>query len=183
MIVNFIKRIYWFVKYKLAKYNARNDNFSRLSQGDLEKILILCYGNIYRSPFVAEYLSDKLKSFGRYEIRSAGFFPVENRKSSNSYISLVSGYGIDLRDHRSTLVDDSMIQWADIIIIMDGKNYKLLLLKNKFVKNKIIWLGAINRKDSVEIPDPYGQSIEKQNEIVTQMTKSCDGLLNNYFIK
>jgi len=172
-----ISRVYWYIKYFFAKKSARNKSITRLKKTSPLKILVLCYGNIYRSPFVAEYLRNKLPGEVPYQIRSAGFFPKSGRKSDEKYVELVKKYSIDLEDHESEVVDNVMLEWADAIIIMDGKNFKLSLLQNPAIESKLIWLGSLYKKLPIEIPDPYSKNIEQQKTIIDQMILSSDAFI------
>ena len=139
-----------------------------------KRLLVLCYGNIYRSPFVEAYLKTNIRDNLDLDICSAGFFPKQGRKSSGDYIELAKAYKIDLSHHKSTVVDDELIRWADAIFIMDGKNYKLSLMLDPGAEKKIIWLGSLNSNDNVEIQDPYNKTKEEQIKIIEQMITSCN---------
>ena len=111
------------------------------------------------------------------QIKSAGFFPKAGRKSAEDYVSLVREYGVDISEHTSTVVDASLFEWADAIIIMDGKNYKLSLMQAPKVANKLIWLGGLCRDSSIEIQDPYNKPVDQQKIIIEQMVLSCESCI------
>lgn len=180
--VSLLKRTIWFIKYKLAKRNARATSYQSIYRRAHTNILVLCYGNIYRSPFVKHYLKKNLINENSYNIESGGFYLKSGRHCSESYIKLVNKYGIDLSNHTSSVVTNDLLDWADHVIIMDGKNYKLCMMLNNKVSNKLIWLGSLNSGSKVEIEDPYGKSEEETISIVKEMTSSCDEyikLINN----
>lgn len=160
-----------------AKFSARKLSHLRLKRLKPSRLLVLCYGNIYRSPFVAEYLKDRFIKISNVEIKSAGFFPKSGRKSAVKYVEIVNDYRVDLSEHRSNIVDNDLLNWAEAIIIMDGKNFKLSLLLNSGVEEKLIWLGALSPEVSIEIQDPYNKSLNQQRAIVEHMKKSCDALV------
>jgi len=170
-------RIYWFYKYQVARLQSKNKSLKVLNNSShIKNILVMCYGNIYRSPLVSSYLKSHLTD--DYVIESAGFYPKSGRKSADDYIELVKEFGIDLSNHHSTCVDKNMLDWADHIIIMDGKNYKLSMLLNNNIESKLIWLGAISSNGIKEIEDPYSKSIDEQLIIVKQLISSCDDYIS-----
>ncbi|MCW9014624.1 MAG: low molecular weight phosphatase family protein [Gammaproteobacteria bacterium] len=179
MLIKQIHRIGWIIRYLLARVIARKISRVRLKRIRPKKLLVICYGNIYRSPFVAKYLSDQLRSDPTYKIKSAGFIQKKERKSMPEYVEMAKNYGVDLSEHLSTIVNQSLFDWADAIIIMDGKNYKLSLLLDISVSNKLIWLGALSDEISIEILDPYSRSHEEQQQIISQMLRSSDALIQN----
>lgn len=175
-------RILWFIKYKLAKKNARKVSNQHIKKLAANNILVLCYGNIYRSPFVEYYLKNNISHAEQFNIISAGFFSKSGRHSSKSYIKLVKRYGIDLSDHTSSVVTNETLEWADQIIIMDGKNYKLSMMLNNNVSTKLVWLGSLVSGSTVEIEDPYDKSEVEQIRIVKKMIDASNEyikLVNN----
>jgi protein-tyrosine phosphatase len=159
----------------MEKRKAEKLSKARLHELNPAKLLILCYGNIYRSPFVEIYLTNKLKN-QKFTIKSAGFYEKEGRPSAADYVGLTNRYGVDLSHHSSSIVTKESFAWADAVIIMDGKNYKLSMMLSPESEKKLIWLGAFDSEQDNEICDPYGQSMEIQEDIVKRMQQACDNL-------
>lgn len=79
------------------------------------RILVLCMGNICRSPYAAGVLARELP--GR-EVRSAGFLEA-GRGSPRFATSVAAERGINLTTHRSVRVTQELVDWADLILVMD----------------------------------------------------------------
>jgi protein-tyrosine phosphatase len=140
-------------------------------------LLVLCYGNIYRSPFVTACLGACLgTSAGGFEIRSAGFHPIPGRPSPRDFVALSRHYGVDLESHRSRIVVPADLEWADSIVIMDRYNWERLRPFGAAVQDKIIWLGVFAVAGPVEIEDPYALPLPRVRAIVEQMQVAADGL-------
>jgi len=137
----------------------------------VKNILVLCYGNICRSPFVEYSLKEALKDSGCV-VKSAGFHTAINRASPEYYQKICNDFEINLEDHKSNLVDAKVADWADIILLMDFKNYELAsdYLSSSNLK-KCYLLGGFSDGD-IEIMDPYGMESKKILEIVTKIKKS-----------
>jgi protein-tyrosine phosphatase len=132
---------------------ARRLSRSRLSRLEARRILVVCYGNVCRSPLAAELLRRELD--GMSEVRSGGLREVGGRSSPPDYIALCASTGIGLQDHRSLQLSTSDIEWADAIVIMDRHNWHLLVERG-VKEDCILWLGAFD-DGSVEIADPFGR--------------------------
>ena len=146
-----------------------------MSRKKARKILVLCYGNIYRSPLVAQYLRDKLGN--EFNVRSAGFYPKPNRPSTESHIKMCSEHQVDLSGHKSTVINEELVDWADMIIIMDKHNWYALAEYGFDAISKVIWLGAMQGNSSVEISDPYGKPEDQAKGIVEQLLLSSKQLV------
>jgi protein-tyrosine-phosphatase len=156
------------LRHQWALFQARRLSLARADERRLRRLLVLCYGNIYRSPFVAAQLEARLAGQPGFEIRSAGFHPVTDRPSAQDYVSLVSGYQIDLMPHRSRLVASADLEWAEAIVIMDRYNWGRLQPSGAEIRGKIMWLGAFSETGPVELQDPCALPESRVRAIVEQ---------------
>lgn len=164
------------LRHQWALAQARRRSSACLQAQAPRRLLVMCYGNIYRSPFVAAWLGTRLPANQGFEVRSAGFHPVLARPSPPDYIRRVADLGIDLGPHRSRLVAPADLEWADVIVIMDRYNWERLQSFGSTVVGKIVWLGALAEGGPVEIEDPYARPAPQVQVIVEQMRKAADGL-------
>lgn len=161
--------------HQLALLQARRQSVARIGATAPQRLLVLCYGNIYRSPFVAAVLQARLMNHPRFEIRSAGFHHVQARPSPADYVRLVETHGIDLSAHRSHLITPADLEWAEAIVIMDRYNWERVRASGTQTQGKIIWLGAFG-PGPVEIEDPYALPPDRVRAIVKQMLEATEGL-------
>lgn len=141
------------------------------------RLLVVCYGNIYRSPFATLRLQELLAPMGGgFEIRSAGFHPVAGRQSPPSFVTVSRDYGVALETHRSRTIERTDVDWADAVVIMDRHNWGRLEAFGSAATDKVIWLGAYTDRGPVEIEDPYLLTAGRVREIVEQMCAATDGL-------
>jgi len=169
VLLDFISRLSGWLNYRLARFFAQYTCNTRLKRIRPQKILVMCYGNIYRSPFVEYYLKQLPQEGLSLQIKSAGFHENENRQSAQAHITYCKKWAVDLSDHRSKKVNNSLLDWADIVVIMDGHNYKMLKMLDPLATSKLIWLGSISNKTPSEISDPYGKSEETYREVINQL--------------
>jgi protein-tyrosine-phosphatase len=143
---------------------ARDTAAARFAASPVRRVLVVCYGNIYRSPLFAELIRAGGKQL---EIRSAGFHPRAGRESPPEYVAMVAGQGVSLEAHRSALASPADVAWADTIVCMDRHNWNALDLLGAD-SAKIIWAGALTEGD-VEIPDPYGRPVPEVEAIIRRI--------------
>lgn len=135
-----------------ALATARRDTYQRLkSGGPVRRILVICYGNIYRSAFVAACLRPWLPE--KVAIRGAGFHKVADRPSPARHVQMSERFGVSLATHRSRTICKDDVEWADTIILMDRHNWDALSQLGA-PASKLVWLGALT-EGPVEISDPY----------------------------
>lgn len=170
-----IRKLVKWLSYAGARVRARRHARALLAARPVRRVLVVCYGNIYRSPFVAA----RLQAGGgtRLEVRSAGFHAREGRASEPGFIELARGLGVDLSTHRSRLIRADDLHWADLVLIMDGHNYRLMHHHYPDALAKTLWLGAVSRNTPILIEDPYRCAPDKQRHIASQLDAACTALL------
>jgi protein-tyrosine phosphatase len=152
---------------------ARRSTRANLERSVARRILVLCYGNIYRSPFVAKLLANRLGPWA--EIRSAGFHPVAQRPSPARHVTMCRQYGVALDDHRSAVATADDVAWADLIVLMDRHNW-VMSTRLGAQPERIVWLGALT-PGPVDIADPYQLTDEQASHVITRLQAGSDALI------
>jgi protein-tyrosine-phosphatase/predicted ATP-grasp superfamily ATP-dependent carboligase len=120
----------------------------------IDHVLVLCYGNICRSPLAAALIT---KRFPNVEVASAGFYPEAGRSSPDFIVAEGSNLGLDLAGHRSARVHAEMIDKAQLVLIMDMRNFELMEKSFPHALEKTLLLGMLLAKPALEIKDPYDE--------------------------
>lgn len=167
-IANLINRIQMPLIMTLEKKRSR----AQLRALAPRKILLVCYGNICRSPFTEKIL-EKLLPANLYKLNSCGFIQESSRKSPLEIRRAALTYGVDLTDHRSKPIDLSLCSWADIVVIMDYHNWLHLKRFSPDCLTKTVWLGAWTTDGTLEIPDPFEESTDRIAEILHKISECC----------
>lgn len=155
----------WRWRCWFAVKSCRHDSLRRLHNGPIKRLLVVCYGNIYRSAYVGVALRGTVGS--SIEIRSAGFHPKVGRESPERLQRLALANRIDLAGHRSSRVEAADIQWADAILLMDRHNWQDLIRMGAR-RDCLIWLGALDGGPP-EVPDPYNLDDAATQAVVARM--------------
>ena len=138
-----------------------------------KNILFLCYGNICRSPLAELAAHTALPG---HIIQSAGFHPKVNRRSPAHVQRSATRLGIDMDAHRSRQVTSQDIDQADLVLVMDWKNYAQLLRAFPQSEKKTTFLGLFNPSPTIEIEDPYDLTGARVDQVVDLIANATQGL-------
>lgn len=119
----------------------------------MKNILVLCTGNVCRSP-TAEYLLRKNLDPGKYAVESAGIGAVVNSAPEASAEKVARDHGLDISGHFSRQVTMDMLRWADMVLVMEKKQKLCLLERYPWLEGKIFRYGEPMK---VDVPDPHGR--------------------------
>jgi protein-tyrosine-phosphatase len=155
-----------------ALIHARGSSRRVLHERHAERLLIVCYGNIYRSPFVEAFIRQSVHT--GIQVRSAGFHAVADRPSPDRHVSMSRDFGVSLAGHRSRVIGKADLEWADVIVLMDRLNWARLRVMGA-EPGKLVWLGAF-QKGSVEIPDPYGLGEDEARRVLERLNTASEAL-------
>jgi protein-tyrosine-phosphatase len=162
------------LRHRRALAEARAATARRLAAGPMRRVLLICYGNICRSAFVHVYLRDRHLAAG-FELRSAGFHPKSGRETPLVHQRLIRGaFGVDMSSHRSALVGEHDLVWADTIVLMDRANWEDLR-KAGARPEKLVWLGALD-DGPLEIEDPYALPEQQAHGIFSRLADCASRL-------
>lgn len=119
------------------------------------ELLMICAGNICRSP-MAEYLArDYAKKRGReLDVRSASLLGLDGQPAHRYSIWAMKELNIDLTPHRAQPVSEALVRQADYILVMELAQAADLRTRYPEVGDKILTLGTFG--GLMDIPDPLG---------------------------
>lgn len=128
-----------------------------------DSVLVVCHGNLCRSPFAAALLRQALHPVG-VRVDSAGFVRPE-RPAPPEAVTAAARRGVDLSDHRSRLLTPDLARAADLIVVMDPVQQRHV--RERFVRavRDVIVLGDLDPAPPEgvglrTIRDPIGQGAD-----------------------
>jgi len=143
------------------------------------KILVLCKGNICRSPFAAELLRQRVRQMGlNIQVASAGIEAASNQGAYPLAKRMAQQYGVSLSAHRTTPLSQEMVSEADMILVMEDGQARSMREHYPESAEKLFLLGKFNQEMDYEIQDPYGGTSEMFAQCYDQITKDCGQLLS-----
>jgi protein-tyrosine-phosphatase len=122
-------------------------------------VLMVCSGNICRSPFAAA-LFRKLAGENGIQIRSAGFFG-GGRSCPGEAVAAAAHFGLDLTAHRAEVLTPELVRETDLIIVMEAVQQRALAAL--FARRRdVILLGDLDPEpiETRTVHDPISQSLD-----------------------
>ena len=113
-------------------------------------ILVVCVGNICRSPIAAALLKHR---FPEKHIDSAGLSAVVGHHADNKAITVMKLNDIDMNDHIAKQINEELVKKADLIFTMSTNQTKWIEDQWPHCRGKTFKVGHWIDKD---IADPYG---------------------------
>ncbi len=140
------------------------------------RILVVCRGNICRSPFAEAYFKAKNASL---QVISAGIHALGGRRSPTEARRVSREFGLDLDSHRSRVITKQDMDWADLIICMDFRDYFELKRSFRRVQDKIALLKLFQiRGRGIEISDPWRKDANEYRTCFNDICLAIDDLLS-----
>lgn len=144
------------------------------------KVLMVCLGNICRSPLAEGVLKHKTKTLDLdWHVDSAGTgsWHVGELPDKRS-IAIAKKYGIDLTDQRARHFNKTDLETFDLVLVMDKENYQDVLRHAKTAeqKRKIqLIMDFVHPNAYAIVPDPY---YDNRFELVYQLLDAaCDAVI------
>lgn len=119
----------------------------------IENVLMVCIGNICRSPLAEGLLKKKAQANGvSMSVSSAGLSALTGAPADLNAQALMRSIEGDISDHRARQVEKAMVLQADLILTMDLAQQREIESKFPMTCGKVHRLGKWGQFD---IMDPY----------------------------
>lgn len=131
-----------------------------------QDILVVCIGNICRSPLAAELLQQSLPECN---VSSGGLSPLLGHDTHPLTREVALAAGLELPPHMASPLTAARVMTADLILVMTANQRQVIAQRYPFALGKVFLLAAN------DVPDPYGQSrtvFEDVHQQVVQATSN-----------
>jgi protein-tyrosine phosphatase len=115
----------------------------------IESVLVVCEGNICRSPLAAAMLAQSLPDIG---FSSAGTHALVGEGANPLIVEMARDRGVALDDHVATPLTDERVRSADLILTMTKSQREQIESAWPFARGKVFRLVEV---EGIDVVDPY----------------------------
>lgn len=151
------------------------------------KILLVCDGNICRSPMAAVYIRHRAAQEGRSRIMvdSAGLLGIEGVPASPEACTVAREEGIDLQGHRSRGLRSADVASADLVLVMTSAQHHAIERRFTGLARRVELLrayesGSCSAPEPRDLGDPIGSALETYRECFRVIRACADHLVASF---
>lgn len=158
--------------------NASFPDDDQEKKGGRNRVLLVCTGNMCRSPMAEYMLRHHLGENSAWEVESAGTHAVDGVPASREAVDVLREKGVDLSPHRSRSINSEIVRSADLIVAMTEVQADELRRLFPDARDRIFTLASFDSSGhGRDIADPIGSSTKIYSNIRDQIEKSLLGLI------
>ncbi len=132
------------------------------------KILVVCVGNICRSPTAERLLQKYQPSF---TVASAGLGALSGKGADAQAARVAQDNGLSLEGHIARQISGKMCREYDLILVMEKRHIAALCEIAPEMRGKVMLFG--HWEGEREIPDPYRKSRDAFEAVYTLIDQSA----------
>jgi protein-tyrosine phosphatase len=135
-----------------------------------DSVLMVCAGNICRSP-TAEYVLKSKLSDKNIAITSAGLTALVGKSADAMAQKIALSHGVVMDAHQGQQLSSQLIATNSVILVMEQRHLNDVHSRYPEARGKTFLLGKWI--DNAEIPDPYRQSQEAFEHVYALIDSAC----------
>jgi len=146
-------------------------------------ILVVCKGNICRSPLAEAYLKRQVENHGLpVTVYSAGL-ETSFGKPAHPLAQVVGTQGgLSLEKHATQPLHKDQVERADMILVMEWPQRNRLVKLYPQAKEKVFLLRQFYDQSVLEVADPYSGTVEDFQTCFSMMKQACDVLVRQLLV-
>jgi len=142
--------------------------------GATPAILLVCTGNICRSPMAEGILRARLAAKGiQGTVASAGI-AFDGREATPEAVAVASRRGIDISAHRSRIISSEMVSAADLVIGMERMHVREAIVLGRDSFTKCFTLKELVRRGAIVGPRAEREPLDRWLERVSAGRRPLD---------
>ncbi len=120
----------------------------------IKRILVICVGNICRSPMAEGLLQQALPN---HTVSSAGLGALVGNSADPAAIQLMQERGVDIAAHRARQINGQLMAGADLVLVMELAHQRHLEQQYPLSRGKIF---RLCEKSKTDVADPYRKGLD-----------------------
>ncbi|HVT34914.1 MAG TPA: low molecular weight protein-tyrosine-phosphatase [Nevskiaceae bacterium] len=116
------------------------------------RILIVCTGNICRSPMAEGYMRSRLPA--EKSVSSAGIAASPGEPAAPEAVAVMAAHGFDISSHGALQITDGQAHAADLILVADQTHQRWIARRFPQLRGRVHKL--LKWEGNRDIEDPYG---------------------------
>lgn len=144
------------------------------------KILMVCLGNICRSPLAEGILQSKVSNNVFVDSAGTAGYHVGNLPDKRS-VEVAKTHGLDISNQKCRKFSIEDFEDFDLIYVMDESNYKdvIMLARNEKDKTKVkMILNEVDSSLNNNVPDPYYGGDSGFENVYQLLDEACEIIAN-----
>lgn len=139
----------------------------------MARILIVCTGNLCRSPMAMGLLRARIardRERRDWHVGSAGVWATEGQPASGHALEEMARRGIDLRHHRTRPVSGGLVEAADLVLVMT--RYHAEAVRSAFPEHAHkVHLFSELAGETYDVRDPFGGTLTEYACIAEELAQ------------
>ena len=137
----------------------------------IDRVLVVCMGNICRSPMAEGLLRARFGRRPRFQVSSAGVSALDGYPADPEAVALMQARGIDISTHRARQLTPELVATHDLVLVMERGHEAAVLSIAPAGRGKVHTIGKFGNFD---VPDPYRQPREAFEEALRLCERGID---------
>ena len=143
----------------------------------IKRVLIVCVGNICRSPIAEAVFRHRLAD-ERIVVESAGLAALAGNPIDPLAEAVLAEHGLTAASHVARQISPALIDAADIVLAMDKRHVSAIHAQAPHARGKTFLLGRW--QGDRPVPDPYGKPREAFSRTYELVGEAVDSWLTRF---
>ena len=141
----------------------------------IERVLMVCLGNICRSPMAAVILAKRFANWGvpRAVVESAGITAMVGHPADPQAVEIMGERGLDLAPHRARQLTPELARSFELILVMEASQQRAVEAIDRSARGRVHRVG---RMGGFDVSDPYRRGRAAFEQAATLIDRGLDEL-------